>query len=127
MGTVTIRDLDDEVIARAKERAQRHNRSLEAELRLALTREFKPLSPEELQAAGLVQFPSAIGGVVPVVNIDGLAPGALKLTGPLLADIFLGKVTTWNAPEIAGLNPGLALPDGKISIVELSRFAADAA
>lgn len=47
MGTVTIRDLDDEVIARAKERAQRHNRSLEAELRLALTREFKPLSPEE--------------------------------------------------------------------------------
>lgn len=80
----------------------------------------KPLSSEELAEANLGQFPSAIGGVVPVVNIEGLAPGALKLTGPLLADIFLGKVTTWNAPEIAGLNPGLALPDGKISIVHRS-------
>src|SRR5690606_37288646 len=62
----------------------------------------KPLSSEELAEAGLGQFPSAIGGVVPVVNIEGLAPGALKLTGPVLADIFLGKITTWNAPEIAG-------------------------
>src|SRR5688572_24066815 len=54
-----------------------------------------PLKPEELAAAGLGQFPSAIGGVVPVVNLDGVQPGQLKLTGPLLADIFLGKVTTW--------------------------------
>lgn len=80
----------------------------------------KPLSSEELAEANLGQFPSAIGGVVPVVNIEGLAPGALKLTGPLLADIFLGKVTTWNAPEITALNPGLALPDGRISIVHRS-------
>src|SRR5690606_15030788 len=80
----------------------------------------KPLSSEELVEAGLGQFPSAIGGVVPVVNIEGLAPGALKLTGPLLADIFLGKVATWNAPEITALNPGLTLPDGKISVVHRS-------
>ncbi|HEY4530278.1 MAG TPA: phosphate ABC transporter substrate-binding protein PstS [Luteimonas sp.] len=80
----------------------------------------KPLSSAELAEANLGQFPSAIGGVVPVVNIEGLAPGALKLTGPLLADIFLGKVTTWNAPEITSLNPGLALPDGEISIVHRS-------
>jgi len=80
----------------------------------------KPLSSAELAESGLGQFPSAIGGVVPVVNIEGLEPGALKLTGPVLADIFLGKVTTWTAPEITALNPGLALPDGKISVVHRS-------
>ncbi|MEN1929324.1 phosphate ABC transporter substrate-binding protein PstS [Luteimonas sp. MJ250] len=80
----------------------------------------KPLSTAELVEADLVQFPSAIGGVVPVVNVDGLAPGELKLTGPLLADIFLGKVANWNAAEIAAVNPGLALPDVKISIVHRS-------
>ncbi|GGK06822.1 phosphate ABC transporter substrate-binding protein PstS [Luteimonas terricola] len=79
-----------------------------------------PLSSEELAEANLGQFPSAIGGVVPVVNIEGLAPGALKLTGPVLADIFLGKIETWNAPAITALNPGLALPDGKINIVHRS-------
>jgi phosphate transport system substrate-binding protein len=80
----------------------------------------KPLPPEELEAAGLLQFPSAIGGVVPVVNIDGMEPGALKLTGPLLADIFLGRIATWNDPAIAAVNPGLALPSGRISIVHRS-------
>src|SRR3954451_9737275 len=55
-----------------------------------------PLKAEDLQAAGLVQFPAIIGGVVPVVNIEGLAPGALKLTGPVLADIFLGKIKKWS-------------------------------
>jgi phosphate transport system substrate-binding protein len=80
----------------------------------------KPLPSEELAAAGLGQFPSAIGGVVPVVNIEGLQPGALKLTGPLLADIYLGKVTTWNDPAITALNPGLALPTQKISLVHRS-------
>ncbi len=80
----------------------------------------KPLSSEELAEAGLGQFPSAIGGVVPVVNIEGLEPGALRLTGPLLADIFLGKVDAWNAPAITALNPGLALPDAKISVVHRS-------
>ncbi|MFL6585650.1 MAG: phosphate ABC transporter substrate-binding protein PstS [Luteimonas sp.] len=80
----------------------------------------KPLDSAELQAAGLGQFPSAIGGVVPVLNVDGLQPGQLKLTGSLLADIFLGKVATWNDPAIAALNPGVTLPAGKISIVHRS-------
>ena len=80
----------------------------------------KPLSPEELAQAGLGQFPSAIGGVVPVVNVEGLQPGQLKLTGKLLADIFLGNITTWNDPAITGANPGVALPAGKISIVHRS-------
>ncbi|MDR6840233.1 phosphate ABC transporter substrate-binding protein PstS [Pseudoxanthomonas sacheonensis] len=80
----------------------------------------KPLSPEELAQSGLGQFPSAIGGVVPVVNVEGLQPGQLKLTGALLADIFLGKIATWNDAAIAGANPGVALPAGKISIVHRS-------
>src|SRR5690606_31901481 len=75
---------------------------------------------EELAEAGLGQFPSAIGGVVPVVNIEGLEPGQLKLTGPVLADIFRGKVTTWNDPAIAALNAGTTLPDGKINVVHRS-------
>lgn len=80
----------------------------------------KPLDSAELQAAGLGQFPSAIGGVVPVVNIDGMQPGQLRLTGSLLADIFMGKVGTWNDPAIAALNPGVPLPSGKISVVHRS-------
>ena len=80
----------------------------------------KPLSPEELAQSGLGQFPSAIGGVVPVINVEGLQPGQLKLTGALLADIFLGKIKTWNDAAIAGANPGVALPAGKISIVHRS-------
>lgn len=80
----------------------------------------RPLSTEELAEAGLGQFPSAIGGVVPVVNIDGLQPGQLRLTGAVLGDIFLGKVATWNDPAIIALNPGVSLPNGKISIVHRS-------
>jgi len=80
----------------------------------------KPLSSEELAAAGLGQFPSAIGGVVPVVNIDGIAPGQLKLTGPVLASIFMGKVATWNDPAIAALNAGVTLPATKITVVRRS-------
>lgn len=80
----------------------------------------KPLDSAELAAAGLGQFPSVIGGVVPVVNLDGIAPGQLKLTGPLLADLFLGKVKTWNDPAIAALNPGVTLPSTKINIVHRS-------
>ena len=79
-----------------------------------------PLKPEELAEAGLGQFPSAIGGVVPVVTVPGVAPGQLKLTGPLLADIFLGKVAKWNDPAIAALNEGLALPDSRITVVHRS-------
>ena len=80
----------------------------------------KPLSPEELAKDGLAQFPSAVGGVVPVVNVQGIEPGKLRLTGPLLADIFLAKVTTWNDPAIAALNPGLPLPSSKINVVHRS-------
>jgi len=79
-----------------------------------------PLKPEELAAAGLAQFPSVIGGVVPVINVAGIAPGALKLDGPTLANIFLGKIKTWNDPAIAALNPGVKLPDGKITVVHRS-------
>lgn len=76
----------------------------------------KPLPPEELLAAGLAQFPVVIGGVVPVVNLDGIKPGQLNFTGELLADIYLGKVTTWNDPAIAALNPGVNLPAMKIQV-----------
>ncbi|WP_282298511.1 phosphate ABC transporter substrate-binding protein PstS [Stenotrophomonas sp. PS02289] len=79
-----------------------------------------PLKPEELATAGLAQFPSVIGGVVPVVNVPGVAPGALKLDGTTLGNIFLGKVKTWNDPAIAALNPGLTLPSQKITIVHRS-------
>ena len=80
----------------------------------------KPLSSEELAEAGLGQFPTVIGGVVPVLNVEGLQPGQLKLTGAVLADIFLGKITAWNDPAIAALNAGTTLPDAKISIVHRS-------
>ena len=79
-----------------------------------------PLKPEELQKAGLAQFPSVIGGVVPVINVPGVASGALKLDGELLADIFLGKVTRWNDPRIVALNAGVKLPDRKITVVHRS-------
>ncbi len=79
-----------------------------------------PLKPEELAAAGLVQFPSVIGGVVPVVNVQGVAPGALKLDGAVLANIFLGNIKKWNDPAIAALNSGLNLPDLRITIVHRS-------
>nr|WP_225209939.1 phosphate ABC transporter substrate-binding protein PstS [Xanthomonas bonasiae] len=79
-----------------------------------------PLKPDDLAASGLAQFPSVIGGVVPVVNVQGVAPGALKLDGKTLADIFLGKVKTWNDPAIVALNPGVKLPDGKITVVHRS-------
>ncbi|HEX6362114.1 MAG TPA: phosphate ABC transporter substrate-binding protein PstS [Albitalea sp.] len=79
-----------------------------------------PLKPEELAAAGLGQFPSAIGGVVPVVTVPGIAAGQLKFTGPLLADVFLGKVAKWSDPAIAALNPGVALPDTRITVVHRS-------
>ena len=73
-----------------------------------------PLRPEELAAAGLMQFPIVVGGVVPVVNVEGIGPGQLRLTGSVLADIYLGKITKWNAAAISDLNPGLALPDQAI-------------
>ncbi|MBI3452419.1 MAG: phosphate ABC transporter substrate-binding protein PstS [Rhodospirillales bacterium] len=79
-----------------------------------------PLKPDELAKAGLVQFPTVMGGVVPVVNIAGVKPGELKLTGKVLADIYLGKIKTWNDPAIASLNPGLKLPSQAIAVIHRS-------
>jgi len=76
-----------------------------------------PLTDEALAKDGLIQFPTVIGGVVPVVNIKGIAPGQLKLTGQVLGDIYLGKVTKWNDAALTALNPGVALPDAAISPV----------
>ena len=73
-----------------------------------------PLRPDELAAAGLIQFPIVVRGVAPVVNVDGIGPGQLRLTGSVLADIYLGKIAKWNAGPIRELNPGLALPDQAI-------------
>lgn len=76
-----------------------------------------PLTDEKLKEAGLFQFPTVIGGVVPVVNIKGIKPGELKLTGALLGDIYLGKVTKWDDPAIKQLNPTVALPSDAIMVV----------
>ena len=76
-----------------------------------------PLSDVDLAKDGLIQFPTVIGGVVPVVNIKGIAPGQMKLTGALLGDIYLGKITKWNDPAIVTLNPGVQLPDAAIAVV----------
>ena len=76
-----------------------------------------PLKDEDLAADGLVQFPTVVGGVVPVVNIQGIQPGQIKLTGQVLGDIYLGKITKWNDAAITGLNPGLPLPAADISVV----------
>jgi phosphate transport system substrate-binding protein len=79
-----------------------------------------PLEPKDLNESGLMQWPMVMGGVVPVVNIPGIGPGQLKLNGPVLADIYLGKVSKWNDPAIAKLNPGAKLPDKAISVVHRS-------
>ncbi|MBX3604696.1 MAG: phosphate ABC transporter substrate-binding protein PstS [Piscinibacter sp.] len=76
-----------------------------------------PLTDEALAADGLMQFPTVMGGVVPVVNIQGVQPGKLKLTGQVLGDIYLGKITKWNDAAVTALNPGLALPDAAIAVV----------
>lgn len=76
-----------------------------------------PLDGGQLLRDGLAQVPLAIGAIVVVVNVDGVSAGQLRLTGPLLADIYFGRVTKWNAPEIAAVNPGLKLPDLKIQAV----------
>jgi phosphate transport system substrate-binding protein len=79
-----------------------------------------PLSADDLKAGGLGQFPSVIGGIVPVMNLEGIAPGQLKLDGETLAKIFLGEITAWNDPAIVALNPDLKLPDSKITVVHRS-------
>lgn len=79
-----------------------------------------PLKPEELAKFGLAQFPSVIGGVVPVLNVPGVPAGALKLDGETLANIFLGKIKKWNDPAIVALNGGVKLPDLKLTVVHRS-------
>ena len=76
-----------------------------------------PLSDDVLAKDGLIQFPTVIGGVVPVVNIKGIAPGQMKLTGQVLGDIYLGKITQWNDAALTALNPGVPLPDAAIAVV----------
>ena len=80
----------------------------------------KPLAADELKHSGLGQFPVVIGGIVPVVNIEGIGAGRLKLDGTVLAGMFLGEIKTWNDPAIAALNPGMQLPDARITIVHRS-------
>ena len=76
-----------------------------------------PVKDEDLVKKGLVQFPTVIGGVVPVVNIKGIQPGQIKLNGQILGDIYLGKITHWNDPAIKALNAGVNLPDAAIAPV----------
>jgi phosphate transport system substrate-binding protein len=79
-----------------------------------------PLSPEDLEAAGLMQFPAIMGGVVPIVNLEGVQPGQLKMTGDVLANIYLGKITKWNDAQITALNPGVKLSGDDITVVHRS-------
>ncbi|SEQ24030.1 phosphate transport system substrate-binding protein [Pseudomonas sp. NFACC02] len=79
-----------------------------------------PLKAEDLQAGGLGQFPSVIGGIVPVINVEGIETGKLELNGKVLADIFQGKITKWNDPAIVALNKGVKLPETNITVVHRS-------
>ena len=79
-----------------------------------------PMSAEDLKAAGLGQFPSVIGGIVPIVNVEGVESGKLKLDGETLAKIFMGTVKKWNDPAIVALNPGVTLPETAITVVHRS-------
>ena len=79
-----------------------------------------PVKGEELDRDGMVQFPAIIGGTVPVFNLEGFKPGELRVTGPVLAEMFMGKVAKWNDPKIAALNPGKTLPDLTITVVHRS-------
>jgi phosphate transport system substrate-binding protein len=79
-----------------------------------------PLKPEDLEQNGLMQFPTVIGGVVPVINMNGINSGTLKLDGATLAEIYLGKITKWNDPALVALNKDLKLPDENITVVHRS-------
>ena len=79
-----------------------------------------PLKPEELEKSGLVQFPTVVGGDVPVVNLPAIKPGEIRLTGTVLADIYLGKIKKWNDPVLTSLNPGVKLPEQDVTVVHRS-------
>ena len=76
-----------------------------------------PVKGEDLDKDGMIQFPAIVGGTVPVLNLEGFKPGELRVTGPVLAEMFLGKITKWNDPKLAALNPGKKLPDENITVV----------
>ena len=76
-----------------------------------------PVKGEDLDKQGQVQFPAIIGGTVPIVNLDGFKPGELRITGPVMAEVFMGNITKWNDPKLTALNPGKALPDLAITVV----------
>ena len=76
-----------------------------------------PVSGADLDKDGMVQFPAIIGGTVPVINLDGFKPGELRITGPVLAEVFMGTITKWNDPKLASLNPGKSLPNENITVV----------
>ncbi len=76
-----------------------------------------PMTQEDLDKNGLIQFPTVIGGIVPVFNLPGIQPGQVKMTGEVLADIYLGKIRKWNDAALAKLNPGVKLPDTEIAVV----------
>ena len=76
-----------------------------------------PVSGADLEKDGMIQFPAIIGGTVPVINLDGFKPGELRVTGPVLAEMFLGKITKWNDAKLVALNPGKTLPDANITVV----------
>ena len=76
-----------------------------------------PVKGEDLDKQGQVQFPAIIGGTVPVVNLDGFKPGELRITGPVMAEVFMGTITKWNDARLTALNPGKALPDLAITVV----------
>ncbi|MDO5626260.1 MAG: phosphate ABC transporter substrate-binding protein PstS [Pseudomonadota bacterium] len=79
-----------------------------------------PMSGADLDKDGLVQFPAIIGGTVPVINVEGFKPSELRITGPVMAEVFMGKITKWNDPKLTALNPGKSLPDQNITIVHRS-------
>jgi phosphate transport system substrate-binding protein len=76
-----------------------------------------PVSGENLDKLAQVQFPAIIGGTVPVVNLDGFRPGELRITGPVMAEVFMGTINKWNDPKLQALNPGKKLPDQPITVV----------
>jgi len=76
-----------------------------------------PVKGEDLEKNGQVQFPAIIGGTVPIINLDGFKPGELRVTGPVMAEMFLGTITKWNDPKLVALNPGKKLPDQLITVV----------
>jgi phosphate transport system substrate-binding protein len=76
-----------------------------------------PMKGEDLAKDEMVQFPTVLGGVVPVINLDGFKPGELRVTGELLADIYMGTISNWNDPKLAAVNPGKTLPNQAITVV----------